>query len=100
MIPAGLEPYWGLILLGLTFIDGLIFGIAFKKALSAIVYIIIGLLLAGFIGLTLPLPLLSSQTLLEYILKIAPNIINKVGPIAASLPILFIIGFFVGLLKG
>jgi hypothetical protein len=98
MIPAELEPYWGLILLGLTFVDGLIFGIALKKAVSAIVYIIIGLLLAGFIGLTLPLP--SSQTLLEYALKMVPNIINKIGPIAAGLPILFIIGFLVGLLKG
>jgi hypothetical protein len=98
MIPAELEPYWGLILLGLTFVDGLIFGIALKKAASAIVYIIIGLLLAGFIGLTLPLP--SSQTLLEYALKMVPNIINKIGPIAAGLPILFIIGFLVGLLKG
>jgi hypothetical protein len=85
-------------LLGLTFVDGLIFGIALKKAVSAIVYIIIGLLLAGFIGLTLPLP--SSQTLLEYALKMVPNIINKIGPIAAGLPILFIIGFLVGLLKG
>ncbi len=98
MIPAGLEPYWGLILLGLTFVDGLIFGIALKKAISAIVYIIIGLLLAGFIGLTLPLP--SSETLLDYAWRIMPNIINRIGPIAAGLPILFIIGFFVGLLKG
>ena len=102
MIPAELEPYWGLILLGLTFADGLVFGVAIKKALSAAIYFIIGVVLAGFIGLSLPLPSTEAvtRTLFDFLVQNFSAIYNKVSAIVAGLPILFIIGFLVGLLKG
>ncbi|MGC9067706.1 MAG: hypothetical protein ACP5IZ_01810 [Thermoprotei archaeon] len=100
MIPAGLEQYWGMILLVLTFVDGLIFGVAIKRALASAILFIIGILLAGFIGLSLPLP--SSETLTKTVLDflIQRALYNKIGTIVVGLPVLFIIGLLVGLLKG
>ncbi|MGB9729763.1 MAG: hypothetical protein ACP5GU_05865 [Thermoprotei archaeon] len=102
MIPAGLEQYWGMILLVLTFVDGLIFGVAIKRALASAILFIIGILLAGFIGLSLPLP--SSETLtktvLDFLIQNMGALYNKIGTIVVGLPVLFIIGLLVGLLKG
>ncbi len=100
MIPAGLD--WGMILLVLTFVDGLIFGVAIKRALASAILFIIGILLAGFIGLSLPLP--SSETLtktvLDFLIQNMGALYNKIGTIVVGLPVLFIIGLLVGLLKG
>lgn len=102
MVPAGLEPYWSVILLLLTFVDGLIFGIAIKKALASAIYFIIGILLAGFIGLSLPVPSSEAitKTVFDLLVQNMGMLYNKVGAIVVGLPVLFIIGLLIGLLKG
>jgi hypothetical protein len=58
--------------------------------------------LAGFISLSLPLPSTEvvTKTLFDFLMQNFSAIYNKFGAIVVGLPILFIIGFLVGLLKG
>jgi len=98
MIPPELAPYSGLITLVLMFVDGAIFGIAAKKAVKAAVYFLAGIILAGVIGISLPLP--PKETVLEYLARVLEHLYANVGPITFGLPAAFILGFLFALVKG
>jgi hypothetical protein len=85
----------GLIGIVLLFVDGLIFGVAIKKGFTAVVLIIVGFLLAGFIGFAVPLLTISnfSGDLSHW----ASLIASDIGVIIYGFPIAWIIGLVVGL---
>ena len=51
----------GIVALAILFVDGLVFGIAVRKGLAAVFLVIIGLLLASFVGLGIPFLSLDSS---------------------------------------
>jgi hypothetical protein len=85
----------GIVGLILLFIDGLIFGIALRKGLTAVLLIIAGFILAGFIGLAIPYLTMSdfSTRFFNFMSAQATNI----GAIIYGFPIAWIIGLIVGL---
>jgi hypothetical protein len=97
-LPAQLEPYASLIILLILFIDGAIFGIAIKKGFTAIILIIVGILLASYAGLNIPFINLAEIT--NAVSSFLVSEIGKIGPIFISFPILWIIGFLLGVWKG
>jgi ABC-type phosphate/phosphonate transport system permease subunit len=97
-LPAQLLPYASIIGVILTFVDGLIFGVAVKKAITSVILIIIALLLAGFIGLTIPF--LSTSNIMTHLLNIIISQARLIGPLLFALPLFWIIGFALGIWKG
>jgi hypothetical protein len=89
-IPAGLL---GLILL---FIDGIIFGIAVRKGVTAVLLIIVGFVLAGFIGLAIPF--LAVNDFWTHLVNIVNGVGSNIGEIIYGFPIAWIVGLIVGLL--
>lgn len=101
-LPASLAPYSSLISLLLVFVDGLIFGFAAKKALVSAILIIVGIILAGLLGISLPSHLTANEVVskLVSILVFQATHSGSLGGIFYTLPIFFIIGFAVGIWKG
>jgi len=97
-LPAELAPYASIIGIILTFVDGLLFGIAAKKAVVSAILIIVGLLLAGFIGLSIPF--LSVGDIWTHIFNIFISQAKHLGAVVYGLPIFWIIGFAIGIWKG
>lgn len=97
-LPKQLLPYASIIGVVLTFVDGLIFGIAIKKAIVSAILIVVGLLLAGFIGLTIPFVSTSSVT--THLLNILMSQARLIGPLIYTIPLFWIIGFALGIWKG
>lgn len=97
-LPPELVPYASIIGIILTFVDGLLFGIAAKKAVVSAILIIVGLLLAGFIGLTIPF--LSVGDIWAHMLNILISQARHLGVIVYGLPIFWIVGFAIGIWKG
>lgn len=98
LYPAVLAPYAAYITLILIFVDGLIFGIAIKKAITSIILIVIGLIVAYFVGLTF-VPSVSYTSIIHAI----TNYISTTqfgGLIVSFSVVLFIIGFGIGMWKG
>lgn len=98
LLPSSLAPYASIIATILIFADGVIFGVAIKKAILSAVMVIAGLLLAGFVGLTLPLP--STSSLLTLLTNTLTSQAQAVGPVIYALPIFWIIGLAIGFWKG
>lgn len=88
-------PLSYLVVVILLFFDGLIFGVAARKGAMSIVLIIVGILLAGFIGLSIPF--LNSGSLITQLETFIANAATRFGQIIYAFPILWIIGFIVGL---
>jgi hypothetical protein len=84
------------IVLVLLFIDGLIFGVAAAKGVLSIILIIVGLILAGLIGVALPF--LSTGAIMTHITNIVVSQARYFSYYAYGFPIAWIIGFLVGLL--
>lgn len=82
----------------LLFADGLIFGVAAKKGITSAILIIVGLILAGAIGLTIPF--ISESDVLTHVYNIFVSQAGHVGAIVYSFPVFWIIGFGIGLWKG
>ncbi|MEM3185693.1 MAG: hypothetical protein QXQ39_03295 [Conexivisphaerales archaeon] len=98
VLPAQLEPYASLINLLLLFIDGLLFGFAAKKAVTSIILMVLAILLAGYIGLSIPF--VSPTLIFSKLGTFAFTLYNAIGPIFFSYPIAFIAGIIVGFWKG
>jgi hypothetical protein len=96
----GLAPYASIISIILLFVDGLLFGLAAKKGIMSIVLIVIGLILAGVLGLSIPFVSFS------FIWSHVVNIIitqassNNLGAILYTFPVFWIGGFALGIWKG
>jgi hypothetical protein len=101
-LPASLAPYSSLITVLLVFVDGLIFGLAAKKALISAVMIIVGIILAGLLGISLPSHLTANEVVSKLwgIVVFQAQHSGALGGIFYTLPIFFIIGFAIGIWKG
>jgi hypothetical protein len=82
----------------LLFVDGLIFGIAAKKGIMSAILIIVGLVLAGAIGLTIPF--VSTTDVWTHLINIFMSQASHIGGVFYAMPIFWIIGFGIGLWKG
>ena len=98
LYPEVLAPYAAYLTLILIFIDGLLFGVAIKKAITSIVLIIIGLIIAYFVGLTF-VPSVSYTSIFHAISSYVAN--TQFGGLIVSFSVvLFVIGFGIGIWKG
>lgn len=88
----------GVVSIILLFADGLVFGLAAKKGVTSAILIIIGLVLAGAIGLTIPF--ISLSDVWTHVVNIFLSEASHIGPVFYSFPLFWIIGFGVGLWKG
>jgi len=85
-----------IILALLLFFDGLIFGVAAAKAVTSIILVVIGLIIASFIGLAIPLLGSSTGNFLGGLESLVVSAVNRYGPGFIAMPILWIVGFLVG----
>jgi ABC-type phosphate/phosphonate transport system permease subunit len=97
-LPSQLLPFASIIGVILTFVDGLIFGVAVKKAITSVILVVVALLLAGFIGLTIPF--LSTSNIMTHLLNILISQARLIGPLIYALPLFWIVGFALGIWKG
>lgn len=79
----------------LLFLDGAIFGIATRKAIGSMIFVIVGLLLAGFIGLGIPFFSLSDFG--SHLVRFITAQSNNFPGVFLAFPAAWIIGFVVGL---
>jgi hypothetical protein len=82
----------------LLFVDGLLFGIAAKKGLTSAILIIVGLVLAGAVGLTIPF--ITTADVWTHIVNIFASQAAHIGAVFYAMPIFWIVGFGIGLWKG
>jgi hypothetical protein len=97
-LPADLQVYSGIINIVLLFVDGLLFGVAIKKGLMSAVFLVVALVLAAYVGLSIPY--LSTSDIVTHLVNIAVSMYNHMGAIFVSFPIFFIIGLAIGIWKG
>lgn len=97
----------GIIVLVLSFIDGLLFGLAIKKGVVSFILLIIAFVVSGYVGLSF-IPKISVSNLLTTVVNyIQTNLhsITSLIPIgsigsASLIVVLFAIGLGVGIWKG
>src|ERR1700680_2766726 len=87
VIPGTLAGITGILLL---LADGFVFGIAAKKAVTSVLLIIVGLVLASFIGLVIPF--LTVNDVWTRVVSILVSQASHIGPIVYSFPVFWIIG--------
>jgi len=95
LIPA---QYQQIINLVLIFADGIIIGAAIKKGLTSFILILIGLVIASYVGISFPG--VSFELLLSKAVSFASYMFSKTPLQFTGLPILFLIGLAIGLWKG
>ncbi|MEM0135508.1 MAG: hypothetical protein QXU18_09865 [Thermoplasmatales archaeon] len=86
----------------LTFVVGLLFGLAIKKGAMAFLLAIIGFLIAGYVGITF-IPKVSITYEINRFFALAAAYLKdfQIGTLAVSLTVvLFLIGLAIGLWKG
>lgn len=98
LYPTVLAPYAPYLTLILIFVDGLLFGVAIKKAITSIVLIIIGIIVAYFVGLTF-VPSISYSNIIHAMTNYASTT-HFGGIIITFSVVLFVIGFGLGIWKG
>ena len=98
IIPPSLGEYSGLLTLLLLFVAGLLFGVGAKKGVISAFLIIAGLLLAASLGLSIPL--LNASFIIDHLVAIFASQAAHFGPVFYSFPIIWIIGFGIGIWKG
>lgn len=81
----------------LLFFDGIIFGVAAAKAVTSIILVVLGLIIASFIGLAIPVLGTSTGSFMGGLESLVMNAVNKYGPAFFAMPILWIVGFLVGI---
>ena len=84
-----------IIILVLLFVDGLIFGLAARKGIGSVALIVIGLILAGFIGLGIPF--LDPSTFITRLQNFIISLANIFPAVIYAFPVLWIVGFIAGL---
>jgi hypothetical protein len=97
-LPSQLLPYASIIGVVLLFVDGLIFGVAIKKAITSAILIIVGLVIAGFVGVAIPF--LSAGNLETHLVNIFISQARHIGPLIFAFPLFWIVGFALGIWKG
>ena len=90
--------YGMLINIALLFIDGALFGLATKKALTSLILLVVALALAGYLGLSIPS--LTPSSIVSHAASFALSIYHQIGPQFFAYPIVFIAGFAIGFWKG
>lgn len=86
----------GLLIMVLLFLDGAIFGIATRKAIGSMIFVLVGLVLAGFIGLGIPF--FNASDFGSHLVRFITQQSNNFPGIFFAFPIAWIIGFVVGLI--
>lgn len=82
----------------LLFVDGLLFGLAAKKAVTSAILIVVGIVLAGAIGVTFPI--ISTSDIWTHLFNILRSQASHIGPVFFTMPLFWIVGFGIGLWKG
>ena len=95
LVPGSVAGIVGILLL---LIDGYIFGLAAKKALTAVILIIVGILLAGFIGVVIPY--LTVNDLMTHVSNFVTSQIGHIGGFFYAFPVFWLIGFGLGIWRG
>ena len=96
--PPFLMPYAAEVTIILVFIDGLLFGLALKKAFVSVVLIMVALVIAYFLGLTF-VPNISLGTIVQQVMAYSSSV--HFGTLIVSFTIVvFFIGLGLGLWKG
>lgn len=98
LLPPDLQDYSSIITVALLFADGLIFGLAAKKAVTSVVLIVIALVIAAAVGLSIPF--LSVNDIWTHVFDIIASQGRHIGPILYGLPVFWIVGFALGIWKG
>ncbi|AAT43576.1 hypothetical protein [Picrophilus oshimae] len=100
--PSYLEPYQGYITLVLVFVDGLLFGMVAKKAIVAVVLLVVALIIASFIDLSF-IPHISAADVISNVTKYASTYASDLHLQSLTITfflIVFIIGLGIGIWKG
>ncbi len=79
----------------LLFLDGVLFGIATRKALASMLLVLAGLMLAGFVGLGIPF--FSFNDFANHLIRFISTQSNNFPGAFLAFPVAWIIGFIVGL---
>lgn len=96
--PPFLTPYAAEVTMILVFIDGLMFGLAIKKAFVSFILIMVGLIIAYFLGLTF-VPNVSLGSVVQQVMTYTSSV--HFGTLIVSFTIvIFFIGLGLGLWKG
>ena len=72
--------------------------IAAKKGITSAILIIVGLVLAGAIGLTIPF--ITTADIWTHVVNIFMSQASHIGAIFYAMPLFWIVGFGIGLWKG
>lgn len=99
-LPSNLAPYSSIITIILLFVDGAIFGLAAKKGLMSAILIIIGILVAGLLGLSAPLGLSTSEVVGKVLNFLVFQANHGGTAIIYTFPIFWLIGFAIGIWRG
>jgi hypothetical protein len=98
LYPSFLAPYASEVTIILVFVDGLLFGLAIKKAIVSVVLLLVAFVISYFVGLAF-IPSISVSSILKYVVDYAKGI--QFGGIVVSFTILvFFIGLGIGIWKG
>jgi hypothetical protein len=88
----------GIVSIVLLFADGLVFGLAAKKGVTSLILLIVGIILAGAIGLAIPF--ISLPDVWSHVEGIVSSQVSHIGAIFYAFPLFWIVGFGIGLWKG
>lgn len=97
-IPPQLEPYWPIIAAILALVDGLLLGLAIKKAIVSFLLALAAIILGAYIGVTFPG--LSASLLLSKAAYFVSYAISRAPELFTGVSIFFLIGLAIGLWKG
>lgn len=98
-LPPELEQYSSIINMILLLVDGLLIGVALKKAVVSIVLFAIAIVLAGAVGLSLPFTLTTGD-ILTHVTNIFWSQWRHMGFSIAAYPLAWLAGLALGIWKG
>lgn len=98
LLPPPFQAYDPVVLVVLLFVDGLLFGLAVKKAVVTIVLLVVAIVLAGVVGVSLPF--LSASNIWTHVLDILASQARHAGAVFYGLPVFWLIGLAIGIWKG
>jgi len=98
LLPADLQSYSSILTILLIFADGAIFGVAAKKAVTSVVLLLIGLVVAAAVGLNIPL--LNVDAVWTHVTDVLGSLAREIGPVLYGFPVFWIVGFALGVWKG
>jgi hypothetical protein len=99
-LPTSAGAFSGIVTIILLLFDGVLFGLAVKKGLMSAVLIILGIIVAGLLGLSLPLGLSAAEVVSKVFHILAFQAQHGGTAIVYTFPIWWLIGFGLGIWKG